>query len=148
MQMLQRDLPAESLVFGSGTDPAVLEAAAIRQAAIVAAVTGAVGLEEFLGAIRAFARAARRTKSQSIGSEGALGRYRQRRDIQGEGRRVIGSRNERHFAGGLYVEVIECVAAGRCGAVMQHQSTQGTHGDIARPTELTRHIQGSVLNRE
>jgi trk system potassium uptake protein len=41
LEALGRDLPAEWLVFGSGTDPAVLEAAAIRQAAIVAAVTGA-----------------------------------------------------------------------------------------------------------
>ena len=41
LAVLQRDLPAESLVFGSGTDPAVLEAATIRQAAIVAALTGA-----------------------------------------------------------------------------------------------------------
>jgi trk system potassium uptake protein TrkA len=41
LEALGRDLPAESLVFGSGTDPAVLEAAAIRHAAIVAAVTGA-----------------------------------------------------------------------------------------------------------
>jgi trk system potassium uptake protein len=41
LEALGRDLPAESLVFGSGTDPAVLEAAAIRQAALVAALTGA-----------------------------------------------------------------------------------------------------------
>ena len=38
---LQRDLPADALVFGSGTEPDVLEAAAIRQAALVAALTGA-----------------------------------------------------------------------------------------------------------
>jgi trk system potassium uptake protein TrkA len=41
LEALGRDLPAESLVFGSGTDPDVLEAAGIRQAAAVAAVTGA-----------------------------------------------------------------------------------------------------------
>ena len=38
---LQRDFPAEMLVLGSGTEPSVLEAADIRQAAIVAALTGA-----------------------------------------------------------------------------------------------------------
>jgi trk system potassium uptake protein TrkA len=41
LEALGRDLPAESLVFGSGTDPDVLEASAIRQAEIVAALTGA-----------------------------------------------------------------------------------------------------------
>ena len=38
---LKLDLPAETLVLGSGTDPGVLEAAGIRQAQAVAAVTGA-----------------------------------------------------------------------------------------------------------
>jgi trk system potassium uptake protein TrkA len=38
---LQRDLPAEVVISGSGTDPNVLEAAGIRQANVVAAVTGA-----------------------------------------------------------------------------------------------------------
>ena len=38
---LQRDFPAEMLVLGSGTEPSVLEAADIRQAAVVAALTGA-----------------------------------------------------------------------------------------------------------
>ena len=38
---LQRDLPTEVLVCGSGTEPGVLEAADIRQAAVVAALTGA-----------------------------------------------------------------------------------------------------------
>lgn len=37
---LQRDLPADVVVLGNGTDPAVLEAAGIRQAQVVAAVTG------------------------------------------------------------------------------------------------------------
>jgi len=37
---LQRDLPAEVVMLGSGTDPNVLEAAGIRQAQVVAAVTG------------------------------------------------------------------------------------------------------------
>jgi len=37
---LQRDLPAEAVIWGSGTDPNVLEAAGIRQANVVAAVTG------------------------------------------------------------------------------------------------------------
>ena len=37
---LQRDLPAEAVVLGNGTDPNVLEAAGIRQASVVAAVTG------------------------------------------------------------------------------------------------------------
>jgi trk system potassium uptake protein TrkA len=38
---LQQDLPAELVVIGNGTDPNVLEAAGIRQAQVVAAVTGA-----------------------------------------------------------------------------------------------------------
>jgi trk system potassium uptake protein TrkA len=38
---LQRDLPPEIVVHGSGTDPNLLEAAGIRQAQVVAAVTGA-----------------------------------------------------------------------------------------------------------
>lgn len=37
---LQRDLPLEAVQHGSGTDPLVLEAAGIRQANVVAAVTG------------------------------------------------------------------------------------------------------------
>jgi len=37
---LHTDLPAETAVLGSGTDPSVLEAAGIRQANVVAAVTG------------------------------------------------------------------------------------------------------------
>ena len=37
---LQRDLPAEVILIGSGTDPNVLESAGIRQAQVVAAVTG------------------------------------------------------------------------------------------------------------
>jgi trk system potassium uptake protein TrkA len=37
---LQRDLPAEVVVIGNGTDPSVLEAAGIRRANVVAAVTG------------------------------------------------------------------------------------------------------------
>ena len=37
---LKRDLPAEVVVLGSGTDPNVLEGAGIRQAQVVAAVTG------------------------------------------------------------------------------------------------------------
>jgi len=40
MPRLRRDLPAEVLVLGSGTDPNVLEGAGIRQAQVVAAVTG------------------------------------------------------------------------------------------------------------
>jgi trk system potassium uptake protein TrkA len=40
-EALGHDLPAEALVFGSGTEPSVLEAADIRQAAVVAALTGA-----------------------------------------------------------------------------------------------------------
>lgn len=38
---LQQDLPAEVIVIGNGTDPNVLEATGIRQAQVVAAVTGA-----------------------------------------------------------------------------------------------------------
>lgn len=38
---LQRELPVEAVVQGSGADPLVLEAAGIRQANVVAAVTGA-----------------------------------------------------------------------------------------------------------
>ena len=41
LEPLKRDLPAETLALGSGTDPGVLEAAGIRQAKLVAAVTGA-----------------------------------------------------------------------------------------------------------
>lgn len=38
---LQEELPAEAVVVGNGTEPDVLEAAGIRQADVVAAVTGA-----------------------------------------------------------------------------------------------------------
>lgn len=38
---LHRELPADAVVTGNGTDPNVLEAAGIRQADVVAAVTGA-----------------------------------------------------------------------------------------------------------
>ena len=38
---LHRDLPEEVIALGSGSDPAVLEAAGIRRANVVAAVTGA-----------------------------------------------------------------------------------------------------------
>lgn len=38
---LKRDLPDESIVLGNGTDPKVLEAAGIRNADVLAAVTGA-----------------------------------------------------------------------------------------------------------
>jgi trk system potassium uptake protein TrkA len=38
---LQQDLPAEAVVIDNGTDPNVLEATGIRQAQVVAAVTGA-----------------------------------------------------------------------------------------------------------
>jgi trk system potassium uptake protein TrkA len=41
MPRLQQDLPAEVVMIGNGTDPNVLEAAGIRQAHVVAAVTGA-----------------------------------------------------------------------------------------------------------
>jgi trk system potassium uptake protein TrkA len=37
---LRRDLPAEAIMLGSGTDPSVLEAAGIRRADVVVAVTG------------------------------------------------------------------------------------------------------------
>jgi len=37
---LQKDLPAEVVVSGSGTDPSVLEAAGIRQVQVLAAVSG------------------------------------------------------------------------------------------------------------
>ena len=37
---LQSDLPADTVIAGNGTDPNVLEAAGIRQAQVVAAVTG------------------------------------------------------------------------------------------------------------
>jgi trk system potassium uptake protein TrkA len=37
---LERDLPLEAVLQGNGTDPLVLEAAGIRQASVVAAVTG------------------------------------------------------------------------------------------------------------
>jgi trk system potassium uptake protein TrkA len=38
---LKRDLPEDSIVLGNGTDPKVLEAAGIRSADVLAAVTGA-----------------------------------------------------------------------------------------------------------
>jgi trk system potassium uptake protein TrkA len=38
---LPHDVPEAALVFGSGTDPAMLEASGIRRADVVAAVTGA-----------------------------------------------------------------------------------------------------------
>ena len=41
IQSLKGDLPAEIIVAGDGTDPDVLESAGIRQANVVAAVTGA-----------------------------------------------------------------------------------------------------------
>jgi len=41
IQRLQRDLPADVAICGSGTDPNMLEAAGIRRADVVAAVTGA-----------------------------------------------------------------------------------------------------------
>jgi len=41
LSILQRELPIEAVLEGSGTDPLVLEAAGIRQANVVAAVTGA-----------------------------------------------------------------------------------------------------------
>lgn len=40
VEQLKRELPAEIIVHGSGTDPNVLEAAGIHQASVVAAVTG------------------------------------------------------------------------------------------------------------
>ncbi|MHB1357187.1 MAG: potassium channel family protein [Anaerolineae bacterium] len=41
VQSLKTDLPAEIIISGDGTDPDVLESAGIRQANVVAAVTGA-----------------------------------------------------------------------------------------------------------
>ena len=41
IQRLQRELTTQAVILGSGTDPAVLESAGIRQAAVLAAVTGA-----------------------------------------------------------------------------------------------------------
>ena len=41
MPRLQKELPAEAVVMGSGTDPNVLEAVGVRQVNVVAAVTGA-----------------------------------------------------------------------------------------------------------
>jgi trk system potassium uptake protein TrkA len=41
MPTLRRDLPPGAILAGDGTDPAVLEAAGIRHANVVAAVTGA-----------------------------------------------------------------------------------------------------------
>lgn len=40
-ERLRRDLPDEAIVLGSGSDPDVLESAGIRQANVLAAVTGA-----------------------------------------------------------------------------------------------------------
>ncbi|MDX2003915.1 MAG: TrkA family potassium uptake protein [Meiothermus sp.] len=40
LAVLRRELPPESVLGGSGTDPALLEAAGVRQAGVVAAVTG------------------------------------------------------------------------------------------------------------
>ncbi|MHB9034417.1 MAG: potassium channel family protein [Anaerolineae bacterium] len=41
VEALRQDLPADVVVLGSGTEPEVLESAGIRQANVVAAVTGA-----------------------------------------------------------------------------------------------------------
>jgi trk system potassium uptake protein TrkA len=41
VEILEHDLPKETVILGSGTDPAVLEAADIRTADVVAVVTGA-----------------------------------------------------------------------------------------------------------
>jgi len=41
IEKLKKELPAESVVFGSGTDPNILEAAGINKADVLVAVTGA-----------------------------------------------------------------------------------------------------------
>jgi len=41
IEKLKRELPAESVVFGNGTDPNILEAAGINKADVLVAVTGA-----------------------------------------------------------------------------------------------------------
>ncbi len=64
MSALERDLPLDAVIHGSGTDPVLLEAAGIRQANVVAAVTGndetnlvAAGLARFeFGVPRVIAR--------------------------------------------------------------------------------------------
>lgn len=64
MPFLERDLPLDTILRGNGTDPVVLETAGIRQANVVAAVTGtdetnlvAAGLARFeFGVPRVIAR--------------------------------------------------------------------------------------------
>lgn len=41
IEKLKKELPAESVVFGNGTDPDILEAAGIKKADVLVAVTGA-----------------------------------------------------------------------------------------------------------
>ena len=58
---LQHDLPEAMLVFGSGTDPAVLEASDIRRADVVAAVTGADEINLVVTSLARYEYAVRRT---------------------------------------------------------------------------------------
>jgi trk system potassium uptake protein TrkA len=58
---LKLDLPAEALALGSGTDPGVLEAAGVRQADVVAAVTGADETNLVVASLARFEFGVRRT---------------------------------------------------------------------------------------
>ena len=58
---LKIELPAQALVLGSGTEPAVLEAAGIRQAEIVAAITGADETNLVVASLARFEFGVRRT---------------------------------------------------------------------------------------
>ena len=58
---LQQDLPADVIIAGNGTDPAVLETAGIRQAHVVAAVTGTDETNLVVTSLARFAFAVPRT---------------------------------------------------------------------------------------
>jgi trk system potassium uptake protein TrkA len=58
---LQHDLPEAALVFGSGTDPAVLEASGIRRADVVASVTGADEINLVVSSLARYEYAVQRT---------------------------------------------------------------------------------------
>lgn len=58
---LQHELPAQTIVGGSGTDPRVLEAAGIRTTDVVAAVTGADEVNLVVASLARFEFGVRRT---------------------------------------------------------------------------------------
>src|SRR5690349_19920731 len=58
---LRHDLPEATLIFGSGTDPMVLEASGIRQTDVVAAVTGADEINLVVSSLARYEYAVQRT---------------------------------------------------------------------------------------